>query len=355
MSKNIRSIMTSYVAFVGVGKAGCKIAEEMMNLGYSAYFINSSLKDLSTINAPKNMKCHIAFGQGTNGDRKLAKKYCKNDFDRILNNIQSNLGNFTHIIFCFSGGGGTGSGISPILIKNMINQDLDISYGAICAIPSDNEYPQAKYNSYECLNELRKLEGMIGNIYLINNNTTLFNNTESNLDTINKLIAERFNNTMLIVDKDTSGNVDETEMRAALSISGCCTFADISVDSNSTDVIIDKMMIPLRKGCQFILYSTSSEPMFKQNEVQETVGLPVIYKRGNNGDDFVSVFGMAFPLDYINRLAEGYSQDIEEISNIEEEVIDVVSIDFVNPLEKRRKQLAISSKASKAIEEFEDF
>lgn len=354
MSKKMRSSMTSFVAFVGVGKAGCKIAEEFKNLGYAAYFINSSAKDLSSIDAPKNMKYQIPFAQGTNGDRSLAKKYCKDYFDLIISNINSKLGNFTHIFFCFSAGGGTGSGISPLLIKNLINRTEDIEFGAICAFPADNESPQAKYNGYECSKELSSIQNL-GNVYLINNNLSMFKNKDTDLDTINKLFADRFNATMLIVDYDTTGNIDESEMRAALSVSGCCTFADILPDGDKKSIKVDNMMIPLGKGSQYIIYSITDKASLAQEEVEDTFNKPMSYKFGNGTDNFVTVYGLPFPDENTNKLATAYTDDIEKIESIDEDVVDIIDIKFVNPLEKKRKNLAIATKVDRLIDELEDF
>lgn len=357
MSKKMRSIMTTFVAFVGIGKAGCKLANEFRALGYSAYFINSSAKDLELIDAPKNMKYHIPFAQGTNGDRTLAKQYCKEYFDLILNNIKSKLGNFTHIIFCFSSGGGTGSGISPILVNNMIKKTEDIDFGVICALPSKNEHPKAKYNSYECSKELQMIQDL-KNIYLINNELTNFQNTSTNLDMINQLFAMRFDNTMLLVDIDDTGNVDETEMRAALSIGGCCTFADI-IQSKEGEVSleIEDMMLPLGKGCGFILYSMMEDTKFKnlQEAVHEKFGMPPVYKQGKGVDNFITVFGLPFPKQYINEMGASYSQDVETIQNIEEEDIDLMDIKYVDPIAQKRKHATLAVKTQQLLDEFEEF
>lgn len=349
--------MTTFVAFVGIGKAGCKIANEFRALGYSAYFINSSAKDLELIDAPKNMKYHIPFAQGTNGDRSLAKQYCKEYFDLILSNIKSKLGNFTHIIFCFSSGGGTGSGISPILVNNMIKRTDDIDFGVICALPSKNEHPKAKYNSYECCRELQGIQDL-KNIYLINNELNNSQNTSGNLDILNELFAMRFNNTMLLVDSDDTGNVDETEMRAALSIGGCCTFSDIiQSKDDSVSLDTDRMMLPLGKGCGFILYSITGETKFTniQDVVHKKFGMPPVYKQGKGVDDFITVFGLPFPKQYINEMGEAYSQDVETIQNIEEEDITLVDIKYVDPIAQKRKHAKLATKAQQLLEEFEEF
>lgn len=348
--------MTSFVAFVGVGKAGCKMANEFRKLGYAAYFVNSSAKDLATIDAPKNMKYQIPFAQGTNGNRVLAKTFCREYFDLIVTNIKSKLGNFTHIFFCFSAGGGTGSGITPLLIKNLAKGDEDTDYGVVCAVPSVNEHPQAKYNTYECFKEIDSIENL-HNVYLVDNNFTMFKTKEVNLETVNELFAVRFNNTMLVVDTDDTGSVDETEMRGALSIRGCCTFADIMDGEavNSATVTTDKIMLELGKGCGFTLYSLTNEQNFVQDAVESKFGKSPIFKAGKGVDDFVTVFGLPFPKQYINDMANAYTEDMDEIQNIEEDEVEVVKIKYIDPIAEKRKNTKIAKKAEQLLDEFEDF
>ena len=351
MSNKIRSIMTSFVSFVGVGKAGCKIAQEFMKLGYSAYYINSSEKDLSIIDAPKSMKYQIPFAQGTNGSRKLAKQYCKDYFDIIVRNIRSKLGNFTHIYFCFSAGGGTGSGITPILIKNLIKHASDMDFGVICALPSTSDYPQSKYNAYECVKEIKMIEELC-NIYFIDNNFCMFKDRLTDLDVVNELFATRFDNTMMVVDTDDTGNVDETEMRAALSIKGCCTFADMIHDD---EVKSDSMILPLRKGCDFILYSLNNKTTFDYDLVENTFGKPDVFKVGKGVDDLMAVFGLPYPDYYINELAKFYTEDVDTMNSIDEEVVDIIDVKYVNPSDKRRKNMKIVAKMDQLLDEFEEF
>lgn len=353
MSGKLRSIMTSFVAFVGVGKAGCKIAQEFMKKGYSAYFINSSEKDLSIIDAPKSMKYQIPFAQGTNGNRKLAKQYCREYFDIIVRNIRSKLGNFTHIYFCFSAGGGTGSGITPTLINNLIKKTEDIDYGIVCALPATNDHPQSKYNAYECIKEIQKIEDLC-NVFFIDNNFTMFKNKNLDLDTVNELFAMRFNNAMLTVDTDDTGNIDETEMRAALSIKGCCTFADITDDKDKPKIKTDSMMLKLKKGCQFILYSLTNKDNKIQDIVEEEFGKPNIAKTGKGADDFISVFGLPYPTYYINDMAKYYTDDVKVMESIEDDDIEIVDIEYVNPMEQRRKNIKLAEDVDKLLEEFDE-
>lgn len=79
------------------------------------------------------------------------------------------------------------------------------------------------------------------------------------------------------------------------------------------------------------------------------------YKFGNGTDNFVTVYGLPFPDENTNKLATAYTDDIEKIESIDEDVVDIIDIKFVNPLEKKRKNLAIATKVDRLIDELEDF
>lgn len=238
----------------------------------------------------------------------------------------------------------------------MITRSEDIDFGAICAFPSENESPQAKYNGYECAKELSSIKGM-ANTYLINNNLSMFKNKDVDLDTINKLFADRFDSTMMIVDYDNSGNIDESEMRGALSIGGCCTFADIIPDKEKGKVVkVDSMMVSLGRGSQFIIYSTTNKSSLPQDEVELEFGKPLSNKYGEGVEDFVTVYGLAFPNEYTNKLATSYTDDIKIIEDVDDTTVDIIDIGtFKNPIEERRKNIALASKVDQLLDELEDF
>ncbi len=67
-------LLTERMVCVGVGQCGSNMIKELENLGFQAFYINSSLEDLDTINTNIKNKYHIKNTKGMAKDQRMAKQ-----------------------------------------------------------------------------------------------------------------------------------------------------------------------------------------------------------------------------------------------------------------------------------------
>lgn len=344
------TLMNDRVAFIGVGQAGGNIAVEFKNLGYTTFFINTSIEDLNTIKVDTRYKYHIPTAQGCNKDRDKAKQYTKDYYEIISSQIATKFGNITKLFFCFSMGGGTGSGISPLLINALSKKMQNVTFNAICIIPSDSESARIKFNAFNCYTELKAIP-YLSNVYFIDNNSVINNDINifptavNNLEFLNKQIAYRINDILSMCNPDTRGIIDTEEIEELLKVNGNVLLADI----RNEDVVVDNIFPSTKKGCQFLAYSLTNDKDYLQDKVEELFGKPLdIYKGYNNNNSFVAIFGLPFPDKRIEDLVKSYENDIEKIDTIEDEEINI-EISKLPDLTKRRKVRLEKAKQMNAL------
>lgn len=342
--RKIKPLMSSSVAFVGVGQAGGNIAKEFKDLGYTTYYINTSAVDLQTIDADKNYKYQVPMAQGCSKNRDLAKKYTKEYYDTIVGQVKSKLGNFSHIFFCFSMGGGTGSGITPMLVNSLVNKIPDISFGIIAAIPELSESSKMKHNAMSCFTEIEGIIGL-GNIYFIANENRKREGRIISYEELNKGFANKIHDFLSITNSDKKGTTDESEVLTLLKMEGNTVIADL-LGGGATDkfnlppITIEPTLAKSKKGCLYLAYSLINDEDFIQGKVEDVFGTPSDYFKGyNDKKSFVVAFGLPLPSETIHELQESYESDVEKRRSVENDFIEIEVGEFIDPvLERRRNQ-----------------
>lgn len=145
--------------FIGVGQCGGSIADEAINRGFHAAAINYSSSDLNSLENIDE-KLQLVGSEGVGKDRKAASEYMKNNWEASIEFIKNTMEKpSVQVIFVvFSAAGGTGSGISPILIE-LLNEYLPHkTIVAVPVLPDEGEVILNQLNTIETLQELSKLE-----------------------------------------------------------------------------------------------------------------------------------------------------------------------------------------------------
>ena len=104
------------VAIVGIGNAGNQVAElAKKTKGIEGIAINSSEKDISTVSAVKAIV--IGDEKGAGKDRNIAKEFIQKSARKLLSESEFTdvIVNNEVIFVVSSTGGGTGSGMAPVL------------------------------------------------------------------------------------------------------------------------------------------------------------------------------------------------------------------------------------------------
>ncbi len=225
--------MRKEIGFIAVGQAGGNIGRLLEKTGYTVLYINTSEEDLKTLPDAAH-KFHLDGGDGCNKDRTKAKKLLARNIEKVEKEVSGKVPQ--KIIFTiFSAGGGTGSGIGPMLTE-ILHQDLGRITGAVTVLPDEKESVKAHINAWDCVRELADIQES-GAVFFIDNNTG-----KGKLK-LNQIFVQLLDEFISIPDKKTSalGNIDRAEIKEMLGTKGAAVISRTSRQDTSTARIIEHL------------------------------------------------------------------------------------------------------------------
>lgn len=370
------------VGIIGIGNAGSQVAELATKKQIDAVVINSSENDLSTI-SNNIIKFPLGDLRGAGKNRTEAKKFLKDAIKKILN--EENFIEFMDdkdVIFVISStGGGTGSGISPILTQ-ILKKSFPESYIIMIGIlPTIDEAYSTQINTIDYLQELyKKVEDPTYMLYDNDKFKSLPSHimmTEVNRRIVDDIIILR--GTYNYTTKYSS--IDEKDMSMILSTTGRIVVASYFhiKEKNIDSVSIDKQIEYLLKdGAHAELQldrvikrsgviANISESMAKSfddhlTELQEFIGAPVeefshvsINEEKNMPNN---IFFIGAGLSPINDRIEKINERIAEIESLQDnkdESDDVFTVDVDAANDKRDYKKAKISDTINVSSIFDDF
>jgi hypothetical protein len=289
--------MRERILMVGIGQCGGNIVNEFfkMNKNYSTMAINTSNVDLSTINA--SLKYHIPTAQGCAKDINKAVRYAKDYYNDICNVVEDNFASQDIIFVVFGMGGGTGAGLSPILLDILSHKYPHKNYGAICVLPSFNESLQTKQNTIETYEKIIKLQ-RIKNVYFLDND-----NRKDKFE-INGEFVNLFDRMIDITKADHRGIIDKYELEKLFTCQGNAVIHEYKDDSNDVQNLIrpieNSIFSEYEKGCKYIGISMKYE--FDTNALCKEFGKPLDMFLGYNDKSNMAIFtGMPYPTKCIEK------------------------------------------------------
>jgi hypothetical protein len=304
--------MKNSIGFIGVGQAGGNICHLFEAQGFHVMYINTSQEDLRTLNGAK-WKHHIAGGEGTAKDRKLAKTLLMDSFQDVTGEVFERMAGIEFIFVVFSAGGGTGSGISPMLI-DVLSQELpDKNIGAITILPAASELIKTQSNAYECFGELSSLESLRATFVMDNNGR------RDKLAT-NDVFVSLFNS-MLDIPSNVNrrGSIDAAEIKRLLRTPGCMYISRLPKANSSTAKLCESfsngIFAPIEPdgSVSYIALSAASE--IDTEILFKRVGRPIELFQGYNQSETICVLsGISYSAD---RLAGIKKQIIEEKNDMQ--------------------------------------
>ena len=370
------------VGIIGIGNAGSQVAELATKNQIDAVVINSSENDLSTI-SNNIIKFPLGDLRGAGKNRTEAKKFLKDAIKKILN--EENFIEFMDdkdVIFVISStGGGTGSGISPILTQ-ILKKSFPESYIIMIGIlPTIDEAYSTQINTIDYLQELyKKVEDPTYMLYDNDKFKSLPSHimmTEVNRRIVDDIIILR--GTYNYTTKYSS--IDEKDMSMILSTTGRIVVASyLNIKEKNIDsVSIDKQIEYLLKdGAHAELQldrvikrsgviANISESMAKSfddhlTELQEFIGAPVeefshvsINEEKNMPNN---IFFIGAGLSPINDRIEKINERIAEIESLQDnkdESDDVFTVDVDAANDKRDYKKAKIADTINVSSIFDDF
>lgn len=330
---------------ISVGQGGANIGIEFQKLGYTAFYINTSKRDLDSLDdVEDDFKHHIAGATGCNKNREKAKRYAQKSYERIVKDISDRFGSFTHILFTFSMGGGSGSGITPMLIRAFSVIAPEKIVCTLSAVPSFDESPKARANAVTCYNDLTVLKN-ISNQYWIDNN--MFENSEEMLEH-NTIVAKKIHNILNMSSNDNRGNIDDDEVKGLLEVGGTVALGYLSKKAkpNGSRLVLDSNFLSSKGEATHVAFSIVSDDDYIEDEIREKYGeqedkLKAFKK---DGESFIVIFGLPMPSKHFKDLRESYEEFKAERAETDDVVNETIEIEVFETLsEKRKKQSQIES------------
>ncbi|MBZ4649150.1 hypothetical protein [Thermosipho sp. (in: thermotogales)] len=355
------------VAFLGIGQCGGNICDVAERHGFLTGAINLCKEDLQCLKYVKSKLYLNGYGAGK--DRSVAIEKVKEDFDNIAGWICNNYNdNDVEIIYVvFSSGGGTGSGIGPMIIDLMSDIMPHKRWGSIVVLPFENEGLSVYLNTLKCMEELTEIRNLASVFFIDNAKTSNFTrlSRKNVIEFTNNNIIENIKY-VIEVTKNTSkfGNFDMKDLISILSERGNVIISKVNLPENydPNKVSIQQMIesgleINIFTDIQFdkvitkagIIYEVEEQifNLIDNKTILKNIGNPVDLFEGYylSGKNSITVIlsGMTFPFNTLKEIDDSLQNDRDKIKNtieiVKTQQFKSKSFEFINIVHDNKKSI----------------
>lgn len=342
MTKGLR------LGFIGAGQCGGNIANEYAKIGFKSVAINTASTDfLKLKNIPSNNKLLINVGlQGAGKNPELGRQALEEHIEEVMSLIEVvfPINEFDVLFVCAGLGGGTGSGIAPLLIQILVEQGYNVC--SILTLPFDSESSKTKIASLSAFEQISEIEGM-GSSFIIDNarasNILKNDGLSSRYNKINEHVAYKLNDLNLLTSIATDISFDMRDLETLLNSRGSAIVSTITIsnleDAKESQALAQYVQKALKfsifadidleqvKGCAFLFEmpidggKLLTEDAIKK--MQEAVGNPfeVFYGVFEDKDRkeiklTILLTGLAFPFNRLQGLQQELVEKSDKLQNI---------------------------------------
>jgi len=237
--------MAKSIGILGVGQAGGNIAEIAISMGFQAALINTNQRD-GTVNTRVEKKYFVPGYSGAGQNRSIGLKAVKENYRELIDFVKRSFKNIKLLLVAFSTDGGTGSGMSPLLIDLLLDQLPGINIGAIAVVPDRNVLAGNRINAAACIEEISRIEAL-SSVFLVDNDQLRKTNPQSSKHQIylssNHQVMDAINNVLQVTKKSSLfGNFDETDLMNILSTRGVTIISSTTItDARTTADVSSKI------------------------------------------------------------------------------------------------------------------
>ncbi len=158
-------------AFIGSGEGGGRMAATFGRMGYPAAAINTTAADLARLHLPGAQKLVLPIAAGGAGQEpELGRRAVLIHEARVRAFLRAMTLEADHVMLCVGGGGGTGTGSLPELVRLL--RELKRPVGVIYTLPRTVEGTAVKVNALRALLEVYGMAqvGEVSPLVLVDNN-----------------------------------------------------------------------------------------------------------------------------------------------------------------------------------------
>jgi cell division GTPase FtsZ len=200
---------------IGLGQCGCRIADHFARLNFKAHgqrkatiaptviAVNTDQADLTGLKFIKNDYRHRVLlglrqtlGHGVGKIHELGAQLAKSDGDKVMDAVKASPQFYeTHAFLLVAGAaGGTGSGSLPIMARAVKDRYVGKPVYALVILPFEHEQSTESRSTYNTATCLKSTYDIVDAVFLADNQRYVRKDASlmSNLDRINRMIAEPF-------------------------------------------------------------------------------------------------------------------------------------------------------------------
>lgn len=272
------------IGIIGVGGGGGNVANTA-----SKYFktaaINFSQRDLNALDNVKK-KLRIIGSEGVGKNRDLAIELFSKHYETTLEFIENEFSSSKIIIVAFSTGGGSGSGISPMILDLLSRASSDKVFVAMPIIPDMSESITNQVNTLQVFEELFSLDIAVlpidnekAKISGLNGKHEIYSYT--NTKSI-ELIRSIYDYTQM---ESKNGNFDEKDLTTVLSTKGLCVISEASIPQSYNQALnLSGDAIPK------IIHNSWIDSPFMEIEYEKVVRAGFVF---NGNEDYIKEINLA--------------------------------------------------------------
>ena len=268
------------ICFIGVGQCGGNIANEFSKLGYSAIAINTAKPDLDKLTdiKPEN-RLLINLGiQGAGKNPNIGETAFVQHNETVIELIKNAFGEDVDMIYICAGfGGGTGSGVSPLLSQLLC--ELEYNVGVIATLPTKNESQKVQLVALEAFEKMSSNES-ISSFFIVDNGKTVDSSigvkTQYNVTNVN--IARQFDGLYKLTGVASDMAFDARDFITLLGNRGVAAMTIVQIDDlkDFDEVVPQKITEAMKTG------------LFANTELSGANGCAIVFEVGSGSSIYVT-------------------------------------------------------------------
>ena len=296
---------------IGCGKAGNKLVNEMLikDGRYTGLFVNTAYNDMAKLE--KFNEDNAFLFSGTNGsgrNRALAQEYVKQQIQSLVDLVTSYPMQDVITVFT-SADGGTGSGITPMLIRLLkltyLKKKLDRKINLVAIMPDyENDDRVAFENSIAFWNEIMQIKDeCIDDIKFVDNSKG------KSFAEINKKVVELLNNSYSMNGESDEGDIDDRDAKIFNTEKGFGLVLSLSDEYRDAKTAIDRAIkdsifaLPNSYECNYLGVSVKKDS-YSLKEIRNCFDnvYKTTYKTNNPKHNTIVLGGCEVPSEIIEMI-----------------------------------------------------
>ena len=288
--------MKNSIGFLGIGQAGSNIALGFERLGYNTAYLNTSKEDLNSLRHAKH-KIHIRGGEGASKNRKAVLQLAAESIDDIITDVLDVLTQ-EYIMIIFSAGGGTGSGLGPVLASYLSRIGRKVM--CVTILPCEKESPKTCENAYNTCIDISNIEGL-GAVFLLDNNK------HEDKFALNDIFVKDIDALLNLNNCSKFGNVDKSEIKTLLSTQGISIITRQSKAKSTAPFIIqgftENIYADIEEKSPIVVGISTTNKSLCFDDIYCEIGYPYDDFRGiSNINTLCIASGYPWPLNRLEHL-----------------------------------------------------